>query len=65
MTRSPGFVGETSDTIYMLRSPETHGTFRDPIVVAKKEAAVKWCADASDHAASYRRQAVALCADSA
>jgi type III restriction enzyme len=25
----------------------------DPIVIAKKEVAIKWCANASDHASTY------------
>jgi type III restriction enzyme len=48
----PDFVGETVDTIYMLE-PKKRAELEDPIVVAKKKAAVKWCANASDHAASY------------
>ena len=48
----PDFVAETSDTIYMLE-PKMRTELEDPIVIAKKEAAVKWCANASNHAASY------------
>ncbi|MBI4696523.1 MAG: DEAD/DEAH box helicase family protein [Gammaproteobacteria bacterium] len=48
----PDFVAEATDAIYMLE-PKKRGELEDPIVVAKKEAAVKWCANASDHSASY------------
>lgn len=48
----PDFVAETAATIYMLE-PKKRTELEDPIVIAKKEAAVKWCANASDHAASY------------
>jgi type III restriction enzyme len=48
----PDFVAETADTIYMLE-PKKRTEMDDAVVIAKKEAAVKWCANASDHAASY------------
>jgi len=48
----PDFVAETAATIYMLE-PKKRTELQDPVVIAKKEAAVKWCANASDHAASY------------
>jgi len=48
----PDFVAETAATIFMLE-PKKRTELEDPIVIAKKEAAVKWCANASDHAASY------------
>ena len=48
----PDFVAETAATIYMLE-PKKRAELKDPIVIAKKEAAVKWCVNASDHAASY------------
>ncbi|MBK6973459.1 MAG: DEAD/DEAH box helicase family protein [Sterolibacteriaceae bacterium] len=48
----PDFVAETADKIYMLE-PKKRTELADPIVLAKKEAAVKWCANASSHAASY------------
>jgi type III restriction enzyme len=48
----PDFVAETAATIYMLE-PKKRTELEDPIVIAKKEAAVKWCANASDHTASY------------
>ncbi len=48
----PDFVAETTATIYMLE-PKKRTELEDPIVIAKKEAAVKWCANASAHAASY------------
>ena len=36
-----------------MLEPKMRKEFEDPIVLAKKEAAVKWCANASAHAASY------------
>ena len=48
----PDFVAETRDMIYMLE-PKKRSELEDPIVVAKKESAVKWCSHATDHAASY------------
>ncbi len=47
----PDFVAETNDTIYMLE-PKASNQMDDPVVLAKKEAAIKWCVNASDHAAS-------------
>ncbi|MBI3343862.1 MAG: DEAD/DEAH box helicase family protein [Gammaproteobacteria bacterium] len=46
----PDFVAETEDTKYMLE-PKASNQLNDPIVLAKKDAAVKWCVNASDHAA--------------
>ncbi len=48
----PDFVAEVDDVIYMLE-PKMRKELEDPIVVAKKDAAVKWCANASDHARSH------------
>ena len=48
----PDFVAETIDTIYMLE-PKMRKELEDPVVIAKKEAAIKWCANTSDHAANY------------
>ena len=48
----PDFVAETENTKYMLE-PKASNQLSDPIVLAKKDAAVKWCANASAHAASY------------
>lgn len=48
----PDFVAETADTIYMLE-PKKRTELADPVVIAKKNAAVKWCVNASNHAASY------------
>ena len=48
----PDFVAETDDTKYMLE-PKMRRELENPVVVAKKEAAIKWCANASDHAATY------------
>ena len=48
----PDFVAETIDTVYMLE-PKMRKELEDPNVLAKKESAIKWCANASDHAATY------------
>ena len=48
----PDFVAETDATIYMLE-PKARGEMDDPIVLAKRDVAVKWCKHASDHAATY------------
>ncbi|MCM8621920.1 MAG: hypothetical protein NFW16_09330 [Candidatus Accumulibacter sp.] len=48
----PDFVAETAATIYMLE-PKKRTELEEPMVIAKKEAAARWCANASEHAASY------------
>ncbi len=48
----PDFVAETADVIFMLE-PKASNRMEDPIVLAKKEAALKWCAHASDHAQNH------------
>jgi type III restriction enzyme len=48
----PDFVAETIGTIYMLE-PKMRKEMEDPVVIAKKEAAIKWCGNASDHALNY------------
>ena len=45
----PDFVVETKDAIYMLE-PKASNQMADPVVVAKKEAAIRWCKNASDYA---------------
>ena len=45
----PDFVAETNDAIYMLE-PKASNQMDDEIVLAKKEAAIKWCRNASDYA---------------
>ncbi|MGV8080362.1 MAG: DEAD/DEAH box helicase family protein [Syntrophales bacterium] len=45
----PDFVAETSEAIFMLE-PKASNQMEDPIVLAKKDAAIKWCANASVHA---------------
>ncbi len=45
----PDFVAETNDAIYMLE-PKASNQMTDPIVLAKKEAAIKWCKNATDYA---------------
>jgi type III restriction enzyme len=47
----PDFVAETKDAIYMLE-PKASNQLEDSIVLAKKEAAIKWCKNASDYAAA-------------
>jgi type III restriction enzyme len=47
----PDFVAETTDCIYMLE-PKARNEMTGPQVLAKKEAAVTWCARATDHARS-------------
>jgi type III restriction enzyme len=48
----PDFVAETNNAIYMLE-PKASNQMDDPIVLAKKEATLKWCANASAHAQTY------------
>ena len=48
----PDFIAETNDAIYMLE-PKMRKELDDPIVLAKKDSAIRWCANASDHAATY------------
>jgi type III restriction enzyme len=48
----PDFVAEATEKIFMLE-PKASNQMDDPVVLAKKEAAVKWCANASSHAQSY------------
>jgi len=48
----PDFVAETEDTIYMLE-PKARTEMDAPDVLAKKEAATKWCQQATDHAQSH------------
>ena len=45
----PDFVAETQICIYMLEA-KARNEMDDPEVLAKKEAAVKWCSLASEHA---------------
>lgn len=45
----PDFVAETKDRIFMLE-PKKESDMTDAEVLAKKDAAVKWCALASEHA---------------
>lgn len=47
----PDFVAETEDSIYMLES-KAKNQMEDPIVLAKKDAAMEWCEQASAHAAT-------------
>jgi type III restriction enzyme len=48
----PDFVAETETAIYMLE-PKARKNLEDPDVVAKKEAAEKWCERASAHNAKH------------
>ena len=45
----PDFVAESKDAIYMLE-PKASNQMTDPVVLAKKEAAIRWCRNASDYA---------------
>ena len=47
----PDFVAETDGAIYMLE-PKAKNQMGDADVLAKRDAAVKWCQHASDHAAT-------------
>jgi len=44
----PDFVAETGGGIFMLE-PKASNQMDDPIVLAKKEAALKWCTNATNH----------------
>jgi type III restriction enzyme len=48
----PDFVAETESTIYMLE-PKASNQMNDPVVLAKKEVAVKWCINATEYAKSH------------
>lgn len=52
----PDFVAETEDHIYMLE-PKARNEMQDTEVLAKRDAAVLWCARASDHSATYQGKA--------
>lgn len=45
----PDFVAETKDAIFMLE-PKASNQMEDATVLAKKEAAIQWCKNASDYA---------------
>ena len=49
----PDFVAQTENTIYMLE-PKASNQLEDPIVLAKKDAAISWCGNASAHAAIHK-----------
>jgi len=48
----PDFVAETADTIYMLE-PKASNQMDNLVVLAKRDAAIKWCAHATTHAKSH------------
>lgn len=48
----PDFVAETKDAIYMLE-PKAKNEMEDPIVLTKRDVAVKWCQHASEHAKGF------------
>jgi type III restriction enzyme len=48
----PDFVAETSDCIYMLE-PKAANQMNEPEVLAKRDAAAKWCEHATGHAITY------------
>lgn len=47
----PDFVAETATCIYMLE-PKARNEMGDPVVLAKRDVAVKWCKQATDHEAT-------------
>lgn len=48
----PDFVAEIAEAIYMLE-PKKRGELQDPVVQAKKEVAVRWCKQATEHALQH------------
>lgn len=52
----PDFVAETADCIYMLE-PKAANQMNDAEVLAKRDAAVKWCQRATEYANSYSGKA--------
>ena len=48
----PDFVAETEDAIYMLEA-KSRRDMEDAAVLAKKDAAVRWCQHAQDHNLKY------------
>jgi type III restriction enzyme len=48
----PDFVAEAADTIYMLE-PKAKNEMDDPVVLAKLDAAVTWCGNATDYAQKH------------
>lgn len=48
----PDFVAEAATCIYMLE-PKAKNQMEAPDVLAKKEAALRWCENASNHAKTY------------
>ena len=47
----PDFVAETKDAIYLLE-PKASNQMEETVVLAKKDAAIEWCKNASDYAAA-------------
>lgn len=47
----PDFIAEVDSVIYMIE-PKAKDELEDKEVIAKKDAALKWCKHASDHAAT-------------
>ena len=37
-----------------MLEPKASNQLDDPVVLAKKDSAIKWCRNASEHSASYR-----------
>ncbi len=48
----PDFAAETKDMIYLME-PKARNEMESPDVIAKRDAAVTWCKNASDYAATY------------
>ncbi len=49
----PDFVAETADAIYMME-PKKRTALNDPDVLAKKEAAEKWCQNATEYTSKHQ-----------
>ncbi|MCL2458476.1 MAG: hypothetical protein FWF31_06420 [Desulfobulbus sp.] len=52
LEHQPDFVAETADTRYMLEVKANY-QMHDPIVLAKKEVAAKWCVHATQYTNSH------------
>ncbi len=48
----PDFVAETDDALFLLE-PKASNQMEDPVVLAKKESALQWCENASNHAMTH------------
>jgi type III restriction enzyme len=48
----PDFVAESEDAVYMLE-PKAQNQMNEPEVLAKKEAAIRWCEQATGYAQAH------------